>query len=111
MPDSFPIRRRRSTCRRTNRFNIGVNFNNRRVTGSFAVNYADNAFWTDVLDLTYAGFTDGYTMVNASVGVKWADGKITTSLKATNLGNEDIQQHIFGDIMKRTVIGEVRFRF
>jgi outer membrane receptor for ferrienterochelin and colicins len=95
----------------TNRFNVGLNFNNRRVTGSVSVNYADKAFWTDVLDLTFAGFTDGYTMVNASVGVKWAGGKVTTSLKGTNLGNEDIQQHVFGDIMKRTIIGEVRFRF
>ena len=27
---------------------------------------------------------------------------MSTSLKGTNLGNEDIQQHVFGDIMKRT---------
>jgi outer membrane receptor protein involved in Fe transport len=94
-----------------NRFNVGLNFSNRRLTGSLAVNYADKAFWTDVLDLTYAGFTDSYTMVNASLGVKWADGKVTTSIKGTNLGNDDIQQHVFGDIMKRTLIAEVRFRF
>jgi hypothetical protein len=25
--------------------------------------------------------------------------------------NEDVQQHIFGDIMKRAISGEVRFRF
>jgi len=94
-----------------NRFNAGVNFSDRRVTGSLSLSYADKAFWTDVLDLTYAGYSDGYTMVNASVGVRWADGKITTSLKATNLLDQDIQQHVFGDIMKRTIIGEVRFRF
>ena len=29
----------------------------------------------------------------------------------TNLGNQEVQQHIFGDIMKRQVVGEVRFTF
>jgi len=27
----------------------------------------------------------------------------------TTLFNENIQQHIFGDILRRTVVGEVRF--
>ena len=37
--------------------------------------------------------------------------KITTLVKVTNLFNEDIQQHIFGDIIKRSVVGEVRFTY
>ena len=48
-------------------------------------------------------------MVNGSFGVKWNDGAITTLLKVTNLFNQSIQQHIFGDILRRTVVGEVRF--
>ena len=36
---------------------------------------------------------------------------ITTLVKVTNLFNEDIQQHIFGDIIKRSVVGEVRFTY
>ena len=28
-----------------------------------------------------------------------------------NLLDEDIQSHVFGDIMKRQVIGELRFQF
>ena len=57
----------------------------------------------------YHGFTDAYTMVNASVGVKWVNGRITTLAKVTNLLDQKIQQHVFGDVITRSVIGEVRF--
>jgi hypothetical protein len=43
--------------------------------------------------------------------VRWLDERVTTSIKVTNLGNQDVQQHIFGDILKRQVVGEVRFGF
>ena len=64
-----------------------------------------------MLNSTYHGFTDAYTLVNASFGVKWVDGKLTTTLKGTNLLNETIQQHVFGDILKRSVSLEARFNF
>jgi len=32
-------------------------------------------------------------------------------VKGTNLTNKDIQQHVFGDIIKRSVIAEVRFAY
>ena len=35
---------------------------------------------------------------------------MTTLLKMTNIFNEDIQQHVFGDIIKRSAIFEVRLR-
>ena len=75
-----------------------------------SVNYSDEAFWSDVLTSPYHGFTDAYAMVNGSFGVKWAGGKVTTLVRATNLFNEEIQQHVFGDILKASVVGEVRFR-
>jgi hypothetical protein len=34
-----------------------------------------------------------------------------TSLKLTNIANQEIQQHIFGDILRRQVVGEVRIGF
>src|SRR5262245_455113 len=95
----------------TNRFNIAVNADDRRFLGSVSVNYSDKAFWSDVLSSPYFGYTDAYTMLNGSFGVKWSDGKITTLMKGTNLLNKDIQQHIFGDIIKRTVVAEVRFAY
>lgn len=95
----------------THRFNAGVNFNADRYLGSVSVNYADGAFWSDVLTSPFHGFTDSYTLVNASFGWKWAEQRLTTLIKATNLLNQDIQQHVFGDILKQNVSFEARFRF
>ena len=94
-----------------NRFNAAVSWNTARFLGSAGINYSDKAFWSDVLSSPFHGFTDSYTMINATFGVKWMDGKITTSLKGTNLGNQKIQQHIFGDLIKRSVFAEVRATF
>ena len=42
--------------------------------------------------------------------MKWRQGRITTLVKVTNIFNQDIQQHVFGDIMKRSVMFEARFK-
>jgi iron complex outermembrane receptor protein len=95
----------------TNRFNVGVNVDQGRFLGAVSVNYSDKAFWSDVLSSPFHGFTDAYTMLNGSFGVKWSGGKITTLVKGTNLTNESIQQHVFGDIIKRSMVAEVRFAY
>ena len=95
----------------TNRFNIGGSFDTRRLLGSASVNYTDRAFWSDVLTSAFHGFTDAYTMVNGTFGVKWMQARVTTLVKGTNLLNSDIQQHVFGDILKRTIVGEVRIAY
>ena len=94
----------------THRFNVGASLDGPRFLGNASVSTATAAFWSDVLTSEYHGYSDGYTMVNGSFGVKWNSGAITTMLKVTNLFNQSIQQHIFGDILRRTVVGEVRFR-
>ena len=94
----------------THRFNAGVTWNGSRLLGSASVNAATAAFWSDVLTSAYHGYTDGYATVNGSVGVKWQDGAVTTTVKVTNLFNQTIQQHIFGDLLRRTVVGEVKFK-
>lgn len=93
------------------RFNASVSWNDKRFQGTASVNYSDEAFWADVLTAPYQGFTDSYTMLNATFGVKWADGKVVTSLKGTNLANQKIQQHVFGDILRRSLLLEARFTF
>ena len=47
-------------------------------------------------------------ILNATFGVKFQNGRYAASVKATNLGNQPIQQHIFGDVIKRQVVGEFR---
>jgi iron complex outermembrane receptor protein len=94
----------------TNRYNVGVSFRESKVFGSLSANHSDKAFWPDVLTREYHGTTKGYTMFNGTLGVKWNE-HVTLSVKGTNLLNEDIQQHIFGDILKRNVVGELRLTF
>jgi len=94
----------------TSRFNAGFNLDRGRFLGNLSVNYSDKAFWSDVLTSPFHGFTDSYTMVNGGVGARWMNNKLTTSVKVTNLFNQDIQQHVFGDILKRMVVFEVKVR-
>ncbi len=91
------------------RFNAGLGYSGKTFFGNANVNYASEALWVDVLGATYGGYTDAYTMVNATLGVKLAEGKVTLSLKGINLTNETIQQHVFGDILKRSIVAELRF--
>jgi outer membrane receptor protein involved in Fe transport len=94
-----------------NRFNVGASFTYDRYLGNLSVTYTDEAFWQDVLNDPYHGTTDAYTLVNAGFGVKWADNRVTTSIKFVNLANSNVQQHIFGDITKRQIMGEIKVNF
>jgi len=71
----------------------------------------DEAFFQDVLDARFAGPTDAYTQVNGAVGFRFAGDRITATAKVINLLDDDIQSHVFGDFLKRQVIGELRFQF
>ena len=95
----------------TNRFNAGGTYNGPRFLGSLSVNYTDGAFWSDVLTPVFHGFTESFTLTNGSFGVKWLGGRTTTLIKINNLFNETVQQHVFGDLFRRSVVGEVRFDF
>jgi hypothetical protein len=86
-------------------------FNYGRYFGNLSVNYTDDAFWQDVLDARFHGTTESYTMVNCGFGLRWADDKVSTAIKVVNLGNADVQQHVFGDILKRQIVGEFRISF
>ena len=64
-----------------------------------------------MLSSPYHGFTDAYTLVNGSIGVKFPKAKATALVKVNNLLNKDIQQHVFGDIIKRSVVFELRLEY
>ncbi len=95
----------------SNRFNAGINYDNGQLFGNLNVNFTDSAFWTDVLDARFHGETERFTMVNGSFGIRFLEQKVTAAVKFQNLGNADAQQHIFGDIIKRQIMGELKFGF
>jgi iron complex outermembrane receptor protein len=94
-----------------NRFNLGFNFSQGRYTGNANVNYVDSAYWQDVLDARYHGPTEAYTQVNGAFGVRFARDRVMATIKAINLFNREIQNHIFGDILRRQILGELKFDF
>ena len=93
------------------RFNAGIDAGTDTVMASLSVNRTSTAFWTDVLTGPYHGWTDPFTLVNASFGFKLADGRYNPRIQIMNLLNNEIQQHIFGDVMKRQVVGQLRVGF
>ena len=94
------------------RFNVGAGVNYGRILGNLSVSYSSEAFWQDVLDDRFHGGTEAYTLVNGGFGVRWgSNDEVTTSIKLINLTNEDVQQHVFGDVLKRQVVGEIRVQF
>jgi outer membrane receptor protein involved in Fe transport len=95
----------------TNRYNLGLSFDNGQYFVNTNVNHADDAFWTDVLDSRFWGPTDAYTQLNVGFGMRFSEDKVTASINVQNVFDEDVQQHVFGDIIGRKATGQVVFRF
>ena len=93
----------------TYRVNVGVSGTKDRYFGSIAARYVGRAFWQDVLD-PYHGWSPSYKVLDAGVGVRSSDG-ITVAFRGTNLLNASVQEHVFGDVIKRQIVGELRFGF
>ena len=93
----------------TNRFNAGFNFTEGRFLGNMSASYQDEAYFQDVAG--YEGTTDAYWQVSGAFGMRWMNDRLTTTIKVSNLFDEEIQSHIFGDVIKRQVIGELRVQF
>ncbi len=93
------------------RANLGFSWDGGKFFFNGNVNYVDEAFWTDVLDARFWGPTDSYTAVNIGLGVRFGDDKYKFTVNGTNVTDEDIQQHVFGDIIGTKVTGQLVVRF
>ena len=90
------------------RVNLSLSGTHRRLVGSFTASYTDRAFWTDVLAIQ--GWTDRFWLIGATAGLNFKGDRFTWLVKGTNLADRPIQHHIFGDIIQRRVMTELRFR-
>jgi outer membrane receptor protein involved in Fe transport len=93
------------------RFNAGLSLDYKRYLGNISVGYVASAYWNDVISVFYGGTTKAYTVVNVSAGLRWGSGKYIIMLKVANLANTAVQNHVWGDILKRQISGEFRARF
>lgn len=96
----------------SHRFNAGINLDYMRCIGSVSVSYVGRAYWNDIISVIYSGWTKAYTTIDMSAGVRLdEDGKYAVMVRISNLANVRLQNHIYGDILKRQISGELRLRF
>ena len=93
------------------RINAGLDADFGAATLGLSLNYTDRAYWTDVLTADYHGWTDAYTLVNATLAMNLMEGSVQPSIRIINVLNQEIQNHIFGDVLRRQIIGGLRYRF
>jgi outer membrane receptor protein involved in Fe transport len=91
------------------RVNLGASLQQGRFMADVSASIVGDAFWVDVQP--FAGTTDGYGMLNAAAGVRFPRQNARLMLKGINLTNKAIQQHIFGDILRRRVSVELQVHF
>jgi iron complex outermembrane receptor protein len=91
------------------RANFGVGQDRSSFFWNANLNYQDEAYWADVLFARAP--TDAFTQVNASVGWRFRDDSLTVKLIGQNVFDEELQQHIFGDIIDRRIDAQVSFSF
>lgn len=94
----------------THHVNVRVIYDHDRYYSTLGVQYVSAALWRDVLDARYHGPTEAWTRIDVSGGVRWAQGNRVLAVNLVNLTNRSIQHHIFGDILKRQAILELRIR-
>jgi outer membrane receptor protein involved in Fe transport len=93
------------------RFNAGLNIDYKRYLGNVSVSHVSSAYWNDVISVQYSGPTDAYTTVNLTGDLRWgSEGRYIIMGKVSNLANTPIQNHIFGDILKRQITAEFKMR-
>jgi iron complex outermembrane receptor protein len=108
-PEDFPLSE--LNLPPEHRFNVGAGYNGPKWLGNAGVSYSSSAYWQDVLDPRFHGTTEPFTITSATVGYKWRGDRLVTSLKITNLFDEEVLQHVFGDVTRRQIVGELRMAF
>lgn len=88
---------------------FGAMFVGKQWKGSASLSYTGEAYWTDVLDQRFWGWTDAYVLVNGNLG--WTREPFSVELSATNLLDEPVQQHVFGDVIGRKISATAKWKF
>ncbi len=89
------------------RWNLGLNYSGQRGFAYAKFNYTSRAFWRDILDDRFNGPTDAFTRIGVGCGVYLLGDKLTLSLRGSNVLDERVQQHVFGDIISRVLTAQV----
>lgn len=85
------------------RVSLSASMDRPRWFASASWDYISGTFWQDVLTSDYWGFVSGYHLVGVRGGWRWPRLGLELTGQITNLLNEPIQQHIYGDVLERRV--------
>ena len=80
-------------------------------SANLSVSYSDSAYWQDVLTAPYRGNDRGLHTGQRRLRLQVDGRPFTTTIKAMNLGNDEVQQHAFGDVIKRQIMAELSVNF
>jgi len=72
-----------------------------RWTAAATVDHIAETFWQDVLTPDFWGFVPRYTLVGLRGSYLWPRQRLRLGAQVTNLFDDRIQQHIYGDIIGR----------
>lgn len=90
------------------RVSFGVELQRPRWDAAVTYDLISRAFWQDVLTEDFWGYTASYNLVGVSAGLRWPRLGLELRGRVTNLLDERIQQHIFGDIIRRRITFSLR---
>jgi outer membrane receptor protein involved in Fe transport len=90
-----------------NRISVSVDLDRRHFFGAVSLDRVDETFWQDVgVTPEFWGDADGYSLVGLRAGWRWPAHGVELTGQVTNLLDDDIQQHIFGDVIgRRATVG------
>jgi len=90
------------------RFNYGVSTSIWKIFYTVDASFIGETFWQDVLDSRYSGKIPKQVVSNLIIGTKFNHDRATLQARVNNMGGAPVQQHIFGDVMKRSFMIELK---
>ena len=87
----------------------GLTYRRNGWTAAGDLRYTGEAFWSDVLTPPFWGTTDGFWNLNGRAAYRLTNRNWELWLSGTNLLDEKIKSHVFGDIVRRRVTAGLRW--
>jgi len=91
------------------RISLSGQIDRERWFAGVTADYVDKSFWQDVLTSDFWGWVPDYTLVGIRGGYRWPGRGIAVTGQVTNALGDELQQHIFGDLIGRRVTVGMRY--
>ena len=93
------------------RFNLGLDSHLGIFRFGATASWQGRSYWADPLAGVFFGWTEPFTLVNATLDAELLEGQLIPSFRVVNLLDQDIRQHVRGAFIKRQLIAGIRYRF